>query len=295
MSAAKQISDAFPFESSFVEVNGQQIHYVEKGEGKPILFIHGNPTSSYLWRNIIPHAAKHGRAIALDLIGMGKSDKPDLAYRFVDHVPFVDGFIEALGLEEITLVIHDWGSALGFHYAFRNPNNIRGIAFMEAVIKPMSWDEFPSDFRTGFKLMRTPGIGWLMLSGMNMFVNKILPNAVVRELTENEMKIYREPYPTIASRLPLRQWPCEIPIEGSPADVHEVVAAYSIWLGETEIPMLLFYGNPGGTIQKSGIDWCNNTIKNLDTVDIGQGIHFLQEDNPHLIGEKLSDWLAGLK
>lgn len=144
---------------------------MEKGEGNPILFIHGNPTSSYLWRNIIPYAAKHGRAIAMDLIGMGKSDKADFAYRFFDHVPFVDNFIEKLELKDVTLVIHDWGSALGFHYAHRNPENICGIAFMESVVRPMKWSGFPTDF----KLMRTPLVGWLMISGLNMFVNKISP------------------------------------------------------------------------------------------------------------------------
>jgi len=294
MPASEKISDAFPFESKFVEVNGQQIHYVEKGEGKPVLFIHGNPTSSYLWRNIIPHAAEHGRAIALDLIGMGKSDQPDLAYRFFDHVPYVDGFIEKLGLKDVILVIHDWGSALGFYYAHRNPDNVRGIAFMEAIVKPMKWSEFPADFKVGFKLMRTPGVGWLMVSGFNMFVNKILPGAIVRNLSEAELDYYRQPFPTIRSRRPLRQWPCEIPIDGSPADIHKVVDAYSKWLGETEIPMLLFFGSPGGTIQKSGLDWCKSTIKNLKVVDIGAGIHFLQEDNPHLIGKELSKWIDSL-
>lgn len=294
MSTAKQISDAFPFESKFVEIDGQQIHYVEAGKGKPILFIHGNPTSSYLWRNIIPYAAGQGRAIALDLIGMGKSDKPDLAYRFFDHVRFVDGFIEQLGLKDLTLVIHDWGSALGFHYAQANAGNVRGIAFMEALIRPVKWSQFPSDFKIGFKLMRTPGIGWLMISGLNMFVNKILPGAIVRKLTESEMRRYREPFTTVRSRLPLRQWPCEIPIDGSPADVHDVVDGYSKWLGKTEIPMILFHADPGGLIQAAGVDWCKTTIKNLDVVDIGPGIHFVQEDNPHLIGEKLAQWLGKL-
>ncbi|NKB54368.1 MAG: haloalkane dehalogenase [Rhizobiaceae bacterium] len=294
MARGNDISSDFPFESQFVEVNGQNIHYVEKGEGKPILFIHGNPTSSYLWRNIIPYAAEHGRAIALDLIGMGKSDKPDLAYRFADHVPFVDGFIDALGLEDVTLVIHDWGSALGFHYAHRHPDNVRGIAFMEAIIRPMKWAQFPKDFKVGFKLMRTPGIGWLMISGLNMFVNKILPSAVIRDLTEQEMAHYRAPYPTPKSRRPLRQWPSEIPIEGQPADVHEIVEGYSNWLKETDTPMILFFGTPGGTIQKDGLDWCQTTIKHLDVVDIGPGIHFLQEDDPHLIGEGLSNWLKRL-
>lgn len=295
MTDMTEISADFPFESKFVEVNGQKIHYVEQGTGKPILFLHGNPTSSYLWRNIIPYAAQHGRAIAMDLIGMGKSGKPDLAYRFADHVPFVDGFIEALGLQDVTLVIHDWGSALGFHYAHRHPENVRGIAFMEAVIRPMKWSAFPRDFKIGFKLMRTPGIGWLMISGLNMFVNKILPSAVVRNLSDQEMDHYRAPYPDPKSRLPLRQWPCEIPIEGSPADVHQIVDGYSKWLGETDIPMVLFYGTPGGTIQSNGLEWCLDTIKDLETVDIGPGIHFLQEDNPHLIGEELLSWLQRQK
>lgn len=291
MAGRQEISADFPFESRFVEVNGQTIHYVEQGEGDPILFLHGNPTSSYLWRNILPYAAQQGRAIALDLIGMGQSSKPDLGYRFADHVPFVDGFIAALGLKNVTLVIHDWGSALGFHYAHRYPENVRGIAFMEALIRPMNWSGFPRDFRVGFRLMRTPGIGWLMISGLNMFVNKILPSAVVRDLTAEEMAHYRAPYPNAKSRLPLRQWPCEIPIEGQPADVHAIVDGYSRWLGETDLPMILFYGTPGGTIQKSGLDWCRDTIKNLDVVDIGPGIHFLQEDNPHLIGQELLSWL----
>lgn len=292
MPGTTEISAEFPFESKFVELNGQKIHYVEKGEGQPILFLHGNPTSSYLWRNIIPYASQHGRAIALDLIGMGKSDKPDLAYRFADHVPFVDGFIDALGLKDVTLVIHDWGSALGFHYAHRHPENVSGIAFMEAVIRPMKWSAFPRDFKIGFKLMRTPGIGWLMISGLNMFVNKILPSAVVRKLSAQEMEHYRAPYPTVRSRKPLRQWPCEIPIEGTPDDVHQIVDGYSRWLSDTDIPMILFYGTPGGTIQHDGLEWCRRTIKRLETVDIGPGIHFLQEDNPHLIGEKLLSWLS---
>ncbi len=294
MANETEISAEFPFGSKFLEVNGQTIHYVEQGTGKPILFIHGNPTSSYLWRNIIPYAAKHGRAIALDLIGMGKSDKPDLAYRFADHVPFVDGFIQALGLKDVTLVIRDWGSALGFHYAHRHPDNVRGIAFMEAVIRPMKWSSFPKDFKAGFKLMRAPGVGWLMISGLNMFVNKILPSAVVRDLTDQEMAHYRAPYPTPKSRKPLRQWPSEIPIDGKPADVHDVVESYSRWLGETDTPMILFSCKPGGIIQKDGLDWCKSTIRNLDVVDIGPGIHFLQEDNPHLIGEELANWLRRL-
>ncbi len=294
MNTQQGISPDFPFESKYVEVNGQRIHYVEEGEGAPVLFLHGNPTSSYLWRNIIPYAARQGRAIALDLIGMGKSDKPDIPYRLVDHVPFVDGLIKALGLTDVTLVIHDWGSALGFHYAHRHPETIRGIVFMEGIVRPMTWAGFPPDFRTGFRMMRTPGLGWMMISGLNMFVAKILPSAIVRDLTPAEMDHYRAPYPTARSRKPVRVWPCEIPIDGSPSDVHEIVSAYSRWLGETQTPMLMFYATPGGTIGPKEVEWCRQTIQNLEVVDIGKGIHFLQEDNPHLIGQRLEEWLARL-
>ena len=294
MTQTPDISAEFPFTSKFVSLNGNRIHYVEEGQGDPILFIHGNPTSSYLWRNIIPYAAPHGRAIALDLIGMGKSDKPDIPYRFTDHVPYLEGFIRELGLKNVTLVIHDWGSALGLHYAHRHPENIRGIAFMEAVVRPMTWAGFPPDFRIGFKLMRTPGLGWLMISGFNMFVNKMLPNAIVRPLSEAEMAHYRAPYPTLRSRRPLRRWPCEIPIDGTPSDVHDIVAGYSHWLGKTDLPMLLFHASPGGTIQADELAWCRSTIRNLETVDLGEGIHFLQEDHPHHIGDHLSEWLKRL-
>ena len=149
---SQEISAAFPFESHYVEVEGSKIHYVDEGEGDPILFLHGNPTSSYLWRNIMPHVTSAGRAVAPDLIGMGKSDKPDIEYRFFDHVKYIDGFIDALGLKNITLVIHDWGSAIGFHYTARNESNVKGLAFMEAIIAPVpSWDAFPTTSRTRFR------------------------------------------------------------------------------------------------------------------------------------------------
>lgn len=158
----------------------------------------------------------------------------------------------------------------------------------------MTWAGFPPDFRMGFRLMRTPGVGWAMISGLNMFVEKTLPNAVVRKLTPEEMAVYRAPYPTVRSRRPLRAWPCEIPIDGSPSDVHEVVSTYSRWMGETTTPMLMFHASPGGTIQDKEVAWCRETIRDLEVVDIGPRIHFVQEDNPHLIGKRLADWLAEL-
>jgi len=289
-----EISADFPFESHFVEVHGSKIHYVDEGEGDPILFLHGNPTSSYLWRNIVPHVTPHARAITPDLIGMGQSDKPKLGYRFVDHSRYVDGFIEALDLQDITLVVHDWGSALGFHYAHRHHGNIKGIAFMESILRPAKWSEFPAEFRRGFKMFRTPVIGWLMISGANMFVNKILPQSIVRKLTDEEMAHYRRPYPTAASRKPLRQWPCEIPIDGEPADVTKIVASYGSWLEETELPKLFFYAKPGAIIPYNRAADITASLPNTRGVDIGRGIHFLQEDNPHLIGSELASWYQQL-
>lgn len=291
----KPISAEFPFASKFVEVHGSRMHYIDEGEGEPILFLHGNPTSNYLWRNIIPYLVPTGRCIAPDLIGMGKSDKPDLAYRFVDHYRYLEGFIDALGLKNITLVIHDWGSGLGFHYAASNEANVKGIAFMEALVKPLRWADFPPDYKMGFKLMRSFGIGWLMISVGNVFVKKMLPGAIVRKLTDAEYAVYAEPFRTIAHRKPVRQWPLEIPIDGTPSDMHELMSAYSEWLQKTPLPKILFYAHPGGIISDALRQWCETNFKNIESVDIGQGIHFLQEDNPHLIGEKLVEWFTKIQ
>jgi len=290
----EEISAEFPFESKYVEVHGSKIHYIDEGEGDPILFLHGNPTSSYLWRNIIPYLVPNGRCIALDLIGMGKSDKPDLDYTFFDHSKYVEGFIEKLGLSNITLVIHDWGSSLGFHYAMRNESNIKGIAFMEALVKPISWSDFPTDQKIGFRLFRTPGIGWFMISVMNMFLTKLLPQMIARKLSDEETAYYKSPYKTIKSRKPVRQWPVEIPIDGIPSKNHEMLAGYSKKLQESELPKLLFYASPGALIGSEYLDWCIQNLKNLKTVDIGKGLHFIQEDNPHQIGEELADWYRNL-
>lgn len=292
---AKDISSEFPFTSKFIEINGSNIHYIEEGAGDPIVFIHGNPTSSYLWRNIIPSLTPHGRCIALDLIGMGKSDKPEIDYRLVDHINYVEGFIEKMELTNITFVIHDWGSALGFHYAMHHESNIKGLAFMEAILQSLSWDNFPKDFKMGFKLFRTPLVGWLMIVGMNIFVEQILPKAIVRKLTEAEKNHYRAPYKSLKDRKPLWRWPNEVPIEGQPSDVTKIVEDYNRKLQESELPKLLFFAHPGGILRPTMVEWCKQNLKNLKTVDIGPGIHYLQEDNPQLIGSELAQWYKGLK
>ncbi len=284
------ISPDFPFASRYQEVNGSRIHYIDEGEGDPILFLHGNPTSAYLWRNIIPYLIPKGRCIAPDLIGMGKSDKPDIKYRFFDHYGYIESFIEKLGLENITLVIHDWGSGLGFHYAHQHPDRIKGIAFMEAIFRPMRWADFPTEFKIGFKLMRAPFVGWVMISVGNFFIEQIMPKSIVRTLSYEERQAYNAPYSSIKERRPIRVWPQEIPIDGHPADVYEAVKAYSAWLQKTPIPKLLFHAEPGGLIPPEAAQWITEHFPNTQAVNIGKGLHYLQEDNPHLIGEKLADW-----
>lgn len=289
------ISDQFLYESQYVEVLGSKMHYVEKGEGEPILFLHGNPTSSYLWRNIIPYAAEHGRAIAVDLIGMGRSDKPDIDYRFVDHAAYVDGFIEEMGLENITLVIHDWGSGLGFHYAHRHPDNIRGIAFMEAILRPTKWSDANLVERFLFKRMRDPVKGDRMNIDKNFFVKRLLPMMTSRKLTQTERDAYGEPFIDPPSRKPVAVWPREIPFEGEgPEDVHRIVSDYWAWLQETDIPKLMLVAKPGAIIKGNVADELEAALPAVERVNIGKGKHYVQEDQPEAIGQALDDWLGRL-
>ena len=291
----KEISSDFPFQSKYLDVLGSKMHYIDEGKGDPILFLHGNPTSSYLWRNIILYLTKHGRCIAPDLIGMGKSDKPNIKYNFDDHYKYLLEFIEKLDLKNITLVIHDWGSGLGFHYANKHQDNIKAISFMEAMVKPMSWNSMPSDMRLPFKLMRTPFIGWLMVSVANMFVKKLVPDTIVRKLSKEEFNNYLKPYPTIKSRKPVRVWPREVPLDGKPKNTHNIIKSYGEWLQKSDIPKLFFYASPGAILREKDAEWVKNNFNNLKSVDIGEGIHFIQEDNPHLIGSELAKWYKKLK
>lgn len=291
-----QISSEFLFKSNYIEVNGSKIHYIEEGEGDPILFLHGNPTSSYLWRNIIPYLKDKGICIAPDLIGMGKSDKPDIDYSFFDHVKYIEGFIEKMNLQNITLVVHDWGSALGFHYAMRNEANVKGIAFMEAILMPFKWEFFADEeVRKIFKAFRTPEVGWDMIVNQNFFIEQILGKmGSVRNLSKEEMNHYRKPFEKPEHRKPVWKWPNEIPIDGIPQDVTEAVQSYNQKLQESNIPKLLFYAEPGTLVPKPLVDWCKTNLKNLKVVNIGPGVHYLQEDNPHLIGSEIAKWYDSL-
>ena len=295
MLAANDISTEFPFESKFVEVHGSNMHYVDVGEGDPILFLHGNPASSYVWRNIIPYLSDQGRCIAPDLIGMGKSDHPNIPYRYDDQYRYVSGLIDALDIgSNLTLVIQDWGAGLGFRWAHDHEESVKGIAFMEALLAPLTWDTVPAEGRTPFRLMRTPGIGWLMISVANIWLKRLLPDGVHRGLSPEAQSYYESAFPTIASRKAVRQFPREVPIDGKPADNAATIRGFGEWLTRTELPKILFHGNPGTLIGQEEVAWCRENLPNLQVVDIGDGLHFVQEDNPDLIGAELSRWYANL-
>lgn len=293
--AASSISAEFPFESRFVTVHGSSMHYVESGAGDPIVFLHGNPTFSYVWRNVIPHLSPLGRCIAPDLIGMGRSGKPEIEYRFVDHIRYVDGFLETLGLRDITLVIHDWGSALGFDYAMRHPKNIKAIAFLEAILLPLpDFQAFPDAMREMFRAFRSPDQGRKLIIDQNIFIERVLPDATLRKLSEEEMNRYREPFLEPKSREPLWRWPNEIPVGGEPADVEAVVTGYNLKLQQSDIPKLLLYATPGAVLTGPLVEWCLRSLKNLTAVNVGSGIHYLQEDHPHEIGTAIAAWYRAL-
>jgi haloalkane dehalogenase len=288
------VSAVDPYPRRRIDVLDTAIAYVDTGAGPPVVFLHGNPTSSYLWRNVIPLVEPEGRCLAPDLVGMGDSGKaPAGSYRFADHARYLDAWFEALGLtRDVTLVVHDWGSALGFHWARRHPDRVRALVYMEAIVRPVSWGEWPETARKIFQAMRTPA-GEEMILERNVFVERILPASVLRGLTEAEMTVYRRPYLEPGeSRRPTLTWPREIPIDGEPADVVAIVDGYARWLATSDRPKLFINADPGvilvGAQRESCRAWPNQrqvTVK---------GSHFLQEDSPAQIGEAIAAFLKGL-
>jgi haloalkane dehalogenase len=279
-----------------VPVLDSTMAYREAGnsDSSTVLFLHGNPTSSYLWRNIIPHVAPVGHCIAPDLIGFGQSGKPEIEYRFFDHVRYLDAFLDQLGISSSYVVAHDWGSALAFHLAARRPEFVRGLAFME-FIRPMpTWNDFHADAADIFKKFRTPGVGETLILDENAFVERVLPGAIVRKLTEEEMAVYRAPFPTPESRRPTWRFPNDLPIAGEPSDVYSVIEEAHRALAQSDYPKLLFAGKPGALVSPAFAESFVNRLKNCRLVHIGPGIHFLQEDNPEAIGSTVRDWLVEL-
>lgn len=285
--------DATPLSKSYQSVNGKQMAYHERGEGNAIVFLHGNPTSSYLWRNIIPHLADHGRCIAPDLIGQGDSDKlddtgPD-AYRFVHHRDYLDGLLDQLDLgDEVTFVVHDWGSALGFDWANRHRERVAGIAYMEAIVRPMSWADWP-DAATGiFEGFRSEA-GEAMVIDKNLFVEAVLPSSIIRDLSQAEHDEYRRPFIDPQHRRPTLTWPHEIPLDGEPGDVVEIVRSYGEWLSKADVAKLFINAEPGAILTGPQRDFCR-TWPNQTEVTVA-GNHFIQEDSPDEIGQAIAAWL----
>ncbi|MEE2673145.1 MAG: haloalkane dehalogenase [Myxococcota bacterium] len=291
------ISSAERYAKKTAEVRGRKLAYVEVGEGDPIVFLHGNPTSSYLWRNVIPHLASQGRCIAPDLLGMGDSQKLDEAgpdaYRFVDHRDHLDGLLEAAGVDaNVTLVIHDWGSALGFDWANRNRDRVKGIAYMESIVRPMTWDEWPEMIRPLFQAFRSDA-GEEMILEKNIFVERVLPGSVMRGLTDEEMEVYRRPFLDPGeSRRPTLTWPRQIPLDGAPADVVEICQSYAEWLPASTVPKLFINADPGAILVGPQREFCR-TWANQQEVTVA-GTHFVQEDSPDEIGRAISEWQAAL-
>ena len=277
-----------------IAAGGTEISYVDIGDGDPIVFLHGNPTSSYLWRNVIPHLSPVGRCLAPDLMGMGESgSSPNGSYRFTDHSAVLDGWFDAMDLTSgVTLVVHDWGSALGFHWAKRNPERVKGLVYMEAIVRPVTWEEWPDAARQVFQGFRSPAGGEMVLE-KNVFVERVLPGSVLRGLTEEEMEVYRRPYlETGESRRPTLTWPREIPIEGEPADVVKIVSDYGEWMASSEVPKLLINAEPGAILTGPQREFCR-TWPNQQEVTV-KGIHFIQEDSPDEIGRAIAGWYGNL-
>jgi haloalkane dehalogenase len=282
-----------PLEKKMIEVLGKQMAVHDSGSGQSVVFLHGNPTSSYLWRNIIPHVSSQARCIAPDLIGHGDSDKLDDTssgqYSFVQHREYLDGVLDALNLgDEIILVIHDWGSALGFDWANRHRDRVAGIVFMEAIVRPVTWEEWPNLARPIFQAFRSEA-GEEMIIGRNLFVEAVLPGSIIRNLSQPEIDEYRKPFVDPQHRRPTLTWPRQIPIDGEPADVVEIVQSYADWLSGSPIPKLFINAEPGAILTGPQRDFARSW-PNLTEVTV-KGSHFIQEDSPDEIGEAIRSWM----
>ena len=284
------------WDKKYIDVLGKQIAYVEMGEGDPIIFQHGNPTSSYLWRNILPQLKSLGRCIAMDLIGMGDSekleDKGNMTYSYDTHKKYFDGFLDAIGVESnATLVIHDWGSALGFDWANDYPQKVKAICYMEGIVQSMEWEDWNEDAKGIFQGFRSPA-GEEMILEKNLFIEAVLPGSILRKLSDAEMNEYRRPFNDKKSRRPTLDWPRQIPLENNPPEICRIVDSYSQWMAENNIPKLFINAEPGAILIGKQREFCR-TWKNQKEVTV-KGSHFIQEDSPNQIGNAIFDWLKGI-
>ncbi len=279
-----------------VNIAGRQMAYVEMGKGDPIVFLHGNPTSSYLWRNVMPHLKDQGRLIAPDLIGMGESDKLEPSgperYTFLEHRRFLDAFLETIDIgDRVTLVLHDWGSALGFDWANRHRGAVAGIAYMEAIVRPLEWNEWNESARRIFEGFRSAE-GEEMILERNLFIERVLPGSIIRPLTEEEMNVYRRPFLAAGEdRRPTLSWPRQIPLGGEPRAVVDIIRSYADYMATNDLPKLFVNADPGSILVGPQREFCR-TWKNQTEVTV-KGRHFIQEDSPHEIGAAVAKWRKG--
>lgn len=281
--------------SHFIKVRGSNIHYYDLGSGDPILFLHGIPTCAYLWRNIMSVLSSQARCIAPDLIGMGQSDKPDIEYRVFDHIAYIDAFIDALKLKNITLVLHGWGSVIGFDYARRHEKNIKAIAFYESHVQPVTrWDQLSLPVQQFATLLNRPGASYRAVMKQNYFIEKLLPRSVIRTLTDEEMAHYRAPFTTQESRKVLWQYVNDLPLGNGPADVVKLMKTYSDWLQKTNIPKLMLYAVPGFMTPMETVNWSRTHLPNIELASLDDALHLAQESVPKQFSDALSRWYDNL-
>lgn len=276
-----------------IDVLDSTMYYEDTGNGTPLVFLHGNPASSHLWRNVLPRIGEPGRAMAPDLIGMGRSGKPAIGYRFADHARYLDAWFDELGLDEVVLIGHDWGGVLAFDWASRHPGRARGVAFMETIVRPMAWEELSSGSRSRFETFRTPGLGESLALDQNVLIEQAFSRGVLTSLSEEEMRAYRAPYPTPVSRRPLLEWTRAMPLDGEPADVVSRINHYDEWLaGSDNVPKLLltFDSSPTLLIGPGLAAWCAANIAALQIEHCGPAGHHAPEDQPEAIAAAITGW-----
>ncbi|WP_423064082.1 haloalkane dehalogenase [Candidiatus Paracoxiella cheracis] len=290
MTTQGSVSAECKYPSNYVSIEGSNIHYIEDGTGDPVIFLHGMPTSSYLWRNIIPSLADKAHCIAPDLIGMGRSDKPPIDYTIFDHIKYIEGFIETLGLENITFVLHGWGSVVGFDYARRHEDKIKALAFYESHVRPTTdWDMFSLPVQQLATLLKRPGASYHAIVEQNYLINKLLPNGVLRKLSEEELEQYRKPFPDAQSRKPLWQYIQDLPL-GNGNGVVALIDKYSQWLQHAPQPKLMMYAIPGFITTMATVQWAKSHIQNLTLVELQDALHFAQESMPDIFCKELRSW-----
>jgi haloalkane dehalogenase len=289
--------ETMPYEKKFASVNGKQVAYVEEGSGDPIVLLHGNPTSSFLWRNVVPELVESGRVIVPDLIGQGDSEKLPASegpgrYTLEVAYSYVDGLLETIGANEnVTLVIHDWGSSIGFLWAMRHPAAVKGVGYMEAIVKPVSWADWPASGVGIFKGFRSEK-GEDLILNRNLFIEGVLPSSIIRKLSEAEMDAYRAPYLDSGDRQPLLSWPRQIPVEGEPQNVVDLVNEYGAFMAASDIPKLFINADPGSILVGQQREYCRSW-PNQQEVTV-KGLHFIQEDSPVEIGQAVASWLQAI-